>query len=330
MMKRARLWLGIAISIVCLALALKDVRFDDVAVALGGANYLWILVTALLTVLGMWARVLRWQLLFYPLQDLPFAKLFTVMNIGYLLSNILPARLGDLARAYLLGDLTGVSKARTLSTIIVERVADVLVILLFLAALLPFIPVPEWVTQSSVLLAAGFTGLAAMLVLMARHRQGAMSLLKRLAAYVPWLNREGLWHLMESLLDGLEILRFWQPALKLLVGSILIWLLSVGQFYAAMLAFDLKLPVSAAVFVLCVTALGMTVPSSPGYIGVWEYVIILGLSLFLVEKGLALSYALVLHATVYLTTTVMGVLSLWRESLALSILRQEVLPGGKS
>jgi glycosyltransferase 2 family protein len=301
-----------------------------VAVALSGANYLWILVTALLTVLGMWARALRWQLLFYPLRDLPFGKIFAVLNIGYLLTNILPARLGDLARAYLLGDLTGVSKARTLSTIIVERVADVLVILLFLAALLPFIPVPDWVTQSSVLLAGGFIGLAAMLVLMARHRQAAMSLLKRLAAHVQWLNREGLWHLLESLLDGVEILRYWRPALLLLVGSIFIWLLSVGQFYAAMLAFDLQLPVSAAVFVLCVTALGMTVPSSPGEIGVWEYVIVLGLSLFLVSKGTALSYALVLHATIYLTTTVMGVLSLWKESLALSILRQEVLPGGKA
>lgn len=325
-MKQARFWLGIGISLICLALALKDVQFADVLIALRGANYALILITALLTAVGLWTRALRWQLLFYPVKGIPLSKLFTVMNIGYLLSNIFPARLGDLARAYLIGDLAGVSKARALSTIIVERVTDVLVIILFLVALMPFIPVPNWATQSSLLLGLGFLALAAFLVILAHQRERGVALLRRIVRFIPRLDRPGLWGLLESLLDGLDILRFRWPAAQLVIGSILIWFIAIAQFYSAMLAFDLRLPLAAVVFVLCVTALGMTVPSSPGYIGVWEYLIILGLGLFGVEKSLALSYTLVLHATVYVTTTVMGVLSLWKESLAISILQKQVLP----
>jgi uncharacterized protein (TIRG00374 family) len=328
-MKRLRLWIGILISILCLGLSLKDVRFADFWEALQGANYVFLAITVLMTALGLFGRALRWQLLFYPTNDLPLSKVFAVLNIGYLLINVLPARLGDVARAILLGELTGVSKARTLSTIVVERVTDVLVVLLFLASVVFFVPVPEWVARSAMVVGVGFVGLAVVLVVFARQRERGLALLHRLASLVRFLDRESVWQLVGSLLDGLGILRYWRPAGKLLLGSILIWFLGLIQFYSVVLAFDLQVPVAATVFIMCITALGMTVPSSPGYIGVWEYIIILGLSLFGVDKSHALSYALVLHFSVYITTTVMGVFSLWRETLAMSILREEVLTEGK-
>jgi glycosyltransferase 2 family protein len=328
-MKNVRLWLGVAVSLLCLALALKDVRFSEVGAALSRANYAWVLVAVLMTVLGMWARALRWRLLFYPLTGIPFSKLFNVLNIGYLLMDVLPARLGDVARAILLGQLTGVSKARTLSTIIVERVVDVLVVLLFLLALVFFIPVPDWVAQSGLVLGAGCLVLAAVLVLMAFQRARALAFLHWMVRFVPFLDREAIWNLVESLLDGLAILRYWRQAVLLMAGSILIWASAIVQFHSVTLAFGMNLPIAATVFVLCATALGMTVPSSPGYIGVWEIIIVEGLNLFGVDKSLALSYALVLHFAVISTTAIMGVLSLWRESLAMSILREEVLNGGK-
>lgn len=328
-MKRLRLWIGILISILCLGLALKDVRFADVWEALQGANYVFVAVTVPMTVLGLFGRALRWQLLFYPTKDLPLSKVFAVLNIGYLLMNVLPARLGDVARAILLGELTGVSKARTLSTIVVERVTDVLVVLLFLASVVFFVPVPEWVAQSAMLVGVGFVGLAVVLVVLARQRQRGLALLHRLARLAPFLDRESVWQLVGSLLDGLDILRYWRPASQLLLSSIFIWFLGLIQFHSVILAFDLKVPVAATVFIMCITALGMTVPSSPGYIGVWEYIIVLGLSFFGVDKSRALSYALVLHFSVYITTTLMGAFSLWRETLAMSILREEVLTEGK-
>jgi uncharacterized protein (TIRG00374 family) len=328
-MKRLRLWFGILISILCLGLSLKDVRFADVWEALQGANYVFVVVTVLMTAVGLFGRALRWQLLFYPTKDLPLSKVFAVLNIGYLLMNVLPARLGDVARAILLGELTGVSKARALSTIVVERVTDVLVILLFLASVVLFVPVPEWAAQSAMLVGVGFVGLAVVLVVLARQRERGLALLHRLAGLAPFLNRESVWKVVHSLLDGLDILRYWRPAGQLLIGSILIWFLGLIQFHSVILAFDLQVPVAATVFIMCITALGMTVPSSPGYIGVWEYIIILGLSLFGVDKSHALSYALVLHFSVYMTTTAMGVFSLWRESVAMAILRKEVLTEGK-
>lgn len=327
--RQGRFWLGVAISLLCLFLAIKDIDLADVLAALRGANYGPVLGTALLTALGMWARALRWQLLFYPRTDMPVGKLLSVLNIGYLLNNILPARLGDLARAYIIGRLTGVSKARALSTILVERVVDVLVVAFFLAALLPFIPVPEWAARPGLLIGLAVLSIAGFLVILARERQRATTIVGHLLHFSPWLERRGVRQLATSLLDGLEVLRFPGPAALLGIGSVLIWGISIAQFHAALVAFDLQLPITATIFILSVTALGMTVPSSPGYIGVWEYTIVLALSPFQVEKSLALSYALVLHATVYLTLTIMGLVSLWLEGLALGMISQEVMPAAE-
>ena len=183
-MKSLRFWLGIIVSIICLALAVRDVNFAEVLDALGGANYAFVALTSLLTVAGMLMRALRWRLLFYPLNDVPLNKLVTVLNIGYLLMNVLPARLGDVARAYLLGELTGVSKARALSTIVVERVADVLVVVLLLSSLVLFIPLPDWAVQSGLLLGAGFLALAVVLVLFARYREAGIALIRNLVGRV--------------------------------------------------------------------------------------------------------------------------------------------------
>ena len=329
-MRQLRFWLGIVVSIVCLALAVRDVNLAEVQAALVDANYAYVLLVALLTLAGLVIRALRWRLLFYPMKGLVFGKVLTVLSIGYLLMNVLPARLGDVARAYLLGDLTGVSKARALSTIVVERVADVLVVVLFLSSLVFLIPLPEWAVQSGVALGAGFLALAVFLVLFANFREGGIGLLRRVVSRVRWLDREGLWRLVDSLMDGLEILRHPAQGGVFFGISVLIWVVGIAQFYFGMVALDLGLPVEAAIFVMCVTALGMTVPSTPGYIGVWEYIIVLSLSLFGVDKSRALSCALVIHAVVYLSTTAAGVISLWRESLAMAILREEVLPQGKS
>ena len=90
-------------------------------------------------------------------------------------------------------------------------------------------------------------------------------------------------------------------------------------------------PPTAALLVLCTTALGMVIPSSPGYIGVYEYIVVLALSLFGVEREMALSYGLVLHGVIYVGQSLLGVLGLWRESLSYSDIRGRAaeLSGGE-
>jgi uncharacterized protein (TIRG00374 family) len=316
-MNKHRFWIGIAISLICLILALKDVHFAEIGRALGQANYFFLIPALAIILVGLGVRAVRWKLLFYPQRDIRLTKLFSVMNIGYLLSNVFPARVGDLARAYLIGDLEKVSVARALSTVVVERVLDVITVVLFLALLIPFAPLPPWVARSGLGAGALFAALTLLLIVISYQKERGLRLVDRLLVLVPRLDGQKLLGSFGSLIDGFAVLRTQGALLGLILWSLLAWTCSALINYFVMLAFDPHLPFTAAVLVLCVTVLGMTVPSSPGYIGVFDYLTVVALSLFAVEKDLALSYALVLHALLYVSMSLMGLLSLWRESYSL-------------
>jgi hypothetical protein len=312
-MKTNRFWIGMAISLIGLILALKNVHFAEVGRALGQADYLFLIPALAAVLVGLGIRAVRWRLLFYPQRDLPLARLFSVMNIGYLLNNVLPVRLGDLSRAYLIGETGSVSVARALSTVVVERVLDVMVVVGFLTLLVPCITLPPWAARSGLVAGALFVALALLLIAISYQKERGLRLMGRLLDRVPRLDGQKWLASVGSLMDGFAVLRAQGALPGLILWSLLAWTCSAFINYFVMLAFNPHLPFTAAVFVLCVTAMGMTVPSSPGYVGVFDYLTVLALSLFNVGKELALSYALVLHALLYVSMSVMGLIGLWRE-----------------
>lgn len=324
-MKRWRFWVGMLVSLVCLYLAFRGIDFSKVTTALGQVNYLFLFPALAVLVVSVVARAVRWRMLFYPRQGLRLIKFVDAVNIGYLVSNVFPARLGDFLRAYLIGDMEGVSKAVALSTVAVERVLDVLTVILFLTLLFPLIPVPAEVTRVGLIFGSIAVAAAIFLIVVSGYKEKGLGLLRRLTAPLPWLQREGLWRTLESLIDGFGVLRAGGLMFGVVIWSIVVWCASAAVVYLVMLAFGLGLPLSVAFFVLVVQALGVTVPSSPSYVGVYHYATMLALSLFAVDKDLALSYALVLHAFVFGLLAIFGLISLWRESLSYADLRIEAV-----
>lgn len=316
MVKSARFWIGLGISAVCLYFAFQGIQLDKVVDALRGADYVWLLPAAVLFLLSYLARVFRWQLLFSP-QKMRLGKIFSALNIGYFLSNLLPARVGDLVRAYLIGDIEGVSKARALSTVVVERMSDGLTVVLLLAITALYVPnVPLEARQGAVGVAAtGISGIVFLLALSFRKEHG-LQLLRRLTAPLAFLQRPWLWRALEALIDGFAVLRSPRPILGVAAWSLCAWIVGGLMYWVVMLAMGLTLPVPAAFLVMTVTSLVVVVPSSPGYVGVFHYVAQLTLtSVFDVDKSIALSYALVIHAFTYLWLIVLGIFSIWQEGL---------------
>ncbi|MDQ1301883.1 MAG: glycosyltransferase 2 family protein, partial [Chloroflexota bacterium] len=166
----------IAISLAFLVLALRGVQFDALWGALRQANYIWLVPAVLLTVNTLLIKAWRWQLMFRPEYRLPFGSVFTALSAGYLASNVLPARLGEVVSVVLLVSDEPVSVARTLSTLIVTRLLDVLSLLVILVGLLPFVNLPP-----DMLVAAQGLGVAALLgvvaiVLLSFGRDAALGL----------------------------------------------------------------------------------------------------------------------------------------------------------
>lgn len=316
MLKSVRFWIGLVISAICLYFAFQGIRLDQVVAALRGIIAVWLLPATLLFIVSYGARVFRWQLLFWPTK-MRLGKVFGALNIGYFLSNILPARIGDIVRAYLIGDMEGVNKARALSTVVVERMGDGLTVVLLLAVTAVFVPnIPVAARDGAVGVAAlGVIGILALLLLSFQKERG-LALLHRLAAPFPFLQHPALWQALEGLIDGFAVLRSPRPILGVGLWSLCAWLLGGLMYWTVMQAMGLHLPVPAAFLVMTVTSLVVVVPSSPGYVGVFHYVAQLTLtSVFGVDKSSALSYAIVMHAFTYLWLLALGLFSIWQQGL---------------
>ena len=317
MLKSWRFWIGLVISAVSLYFAFQGIRLDQVGDALRGMNYIWLIPATVLFLVSYGTRAFRWQLLFFP-QKLRLSNVFHALNIGYFLSNLLPARLGDVVRAYLLGDIEGVSKVRALSTVVVERLADGLTVVLLLAATAFFVPnIPAEARDGALGVAVlGIAGVVFLLVLSFQKERG-LAFLRRIVSPIPVLRSEKLWGALENLVDGFAVLRSPRPIFGVGAWSLAAWLLGGAMYWVVMQAMNLELAIPAAFLVMTVTSLVVVVPSSPGYVGVFHYAATLTLtSVFNVDKSAALSFAVVMHAFNYLLLIALGVYSIWHEGLS--------------
>jgi glycosyltransferase 2 family protein len=350
-LKKARFWIGILISIIALVFAFRQVEFGEVWAALSGLNY-WLLAAALVPlVLFLLLRAVRWRLLFYPQRGLHVRNLFAVINIGYLFSNVFPARLGDVARAYLIGDTEEVSRTTAFSTIVAERVLDALCAVGGFFIVLPFAPLPHWMIRSGLVVGAAALVAVVVFIVLVRRREWTVSLLDRILAAVhwpecdtmarfwqrlaarthlrflaglPWVGRSDLHNVASSLIDGFSGITTARLGPPLLLWSVLIWVVISSFYWLVLLAFDPGQRFVAGLAVCSITALGMTVPSSPGFIGVFEVLARETMVLFGMKPGPALSYALVAHAIVYVVYSILGLISMAQQNLTYSQIQQRI------
>jgi uncharacterized protein (TIRG00374 family) len=320
-MKRARVWIGIAISLICLALALRGIDLEGLALALRSVRWTYLLLAFGFMYGAGWLRALRWRALFYPETELSLSTLFSIINIGYLFINVLPVRAGEVIRAFLAGELLGTGAPRAFSTVILEKVLDVLTMALLLLGLAPFVPLPQWAMRAGLLAGAGAAVLTVVMVVVALNRERGVRLGEWLGRWLPERFRGKFVAAWASLIDGFTVLKTPGQLARVILLSVVVWAVSAMVGYSVLVGFALPAPPVAALLVLCTTALGMVIPSSPGYIGVYEYIVVLALSLFGVDREVALSYALVLHGLIYVGQSLLGVLGLWKESLSYSDIR---------
>ena len=183
---RGRWIIGIVVSLFFLWVAFRQVSdVGHLAEALGSANYLWLAPAVALYLLGLLVRALRWRILLLPIARIPTGPLFGILSIGFLVNNVLPARLGEIARAILVGRRHGVSRSAALATVVVERIFDGVVMLLFLgvaSATAGSRVAPEWLEVLVPLTAAAFGGAGIALAVLALAPTFALGLAARLLA----------------------------------------------------------------------------------------------------------------------------------------------------
>ena len=318
MRKNVQLILGLVVSLVALALAFRGADLGAIAGALRKANYFVLAVGVCFYVLGYFFRALSWRVLLGG--RLPFWRVFEALNEGYLLNNLLPFRLGEFGRAYLVSRRNNLPALEALSSIVVERVIDLLMVMVLLVSFLPLIIGLDWARASVVpSIALGFVAIAVLIVI-ARNQEVAAGLVGRVLRWLHlrWLDPDRWQARAASFLEGLSSLRDPRRALQAAFWSAMAWgTAGVGGWFL-LNAFLPGATLTMAFVTLMLVGIGGAVPSAPGSAGVFEFVAVQSLQIFHVDNNVALSFALTLHAISFLSAVIMGGLALAREGETLA------------
>ncbi len=311
-----RLWLGVALSLALLWLAFRGVEPGELGRALAGVRPGWLAPVLATIAVRFWLTALRWQVLLRPVKRVGLHRLFGVTLIGFMANNLLPARMGELVRAYALGRSEALSKSLSFATIVLERVFDGFTLLAFLVVgALSLRPEPWLVWSAAASFGLYLGALAGLLWLRSGRGRG------RLLAWLPAGLARRAGGLLDSFALGLDVLRDARALLAVAALSLAIWLTSALGLHAMFLAFGLGLPPYASLLVLAIVAVAILLPSAPGYVGTLQIGTVAGLALFSVPEATALSLAILYHAVHYIPVTAAGLAYLGALNLTLGELR---------
>lgn len=304
-----------------LYLAFRNVPLADLAAALGRFDARWLVPGVAISLLLMVVRAWRWQLELRPLERIGLGRLWVVCSVAYAAINVLPVRLGEVVRPWLLSRRTSVSFSNVVGTLVVEKTMDSICIAVYvLAGLLTASALPEWVRRGALFPTAAAAGLALTVALVWWKGEAVVG--RAVARFLPGRIGQGLLRVTRAILDGMRIL----PDPRLLAAvfgvSLVLWFLPILSSWVMLLAFGFEVPFTAALVVFIFIGFGTALPNAPGMVGTYQYACILALDLFGVDKADALAYGLVLNALQLLSIVAQGVVALPLAGVTLADLRR--------
>jgi len=308
-----KILLGLAVSAALLLYFFWDVDLRAVGSRLRETRWEFLGAVGALNILALWLRAWRWYYL-YPPGAGP-SHLFNATMIGYMANNLLPLRAGELVRAYV-ASRRGPRFWTSVATLVVERVLDALAVGLTVAILLLVVPFPRNLRWSAFLFL--ILALAAMLVLavIATAPGACAGIVRACFARWRWLERR-LLDVLSTMSEGLRSIRAPSHLAPVLLSSVAIWLTLALLVWAAFQSARLSLPFTAAWTVLAFLGLGVSLPSSPGFVGVIQAATVLALDLFGVPRSDALSVSILLHVAQFVPVTLLGLILLLVEHVSL-------------
>ena len=323
--------LGLAITVACLWWAVRGVHWDEFGAALATVDVPLLLLVVLVATLTFPLRVIRWRVLLRGESDrpVPWGALWNAVAIGFMANNLLPARAGEVARAYVVKRQAPVRFITALATIGVERLFDGLLMLALMAVAIaaPSFPghgTPEGALVSRVATGAAiaFLALLGLAFVVAVHPAPWLRLLDRLTrSLLPARIAEPVNHLAHGLVLGLGVLKSPGRFATVAAWSLVQWLVNAASFALCFRAFGLAVPPEGSLLLQGILGFGVAIPSSPGFVGVFEKATQFTLLLYHVDASRALAYALAYHVTTFVPITALGLHALSRAHLHLTDLR---------
>ena len=312
---KSRLIVGLAVSAVLFILAARHVNLKDLVSLIKDVNLFYLCASMAFTILAVWLRALRWRFLLPESSGVKTSNLFAATMIGYMGNNLLPLRVGDIARAYIAARRERASTSAFLATVVVERLLDVFTLLLIFGVLFFFIPFPSWLKKGAYMLLGGSLLALALLLWVKAKKEHVGSFIQRIFSF-PGSRRLG--DLSQAFSEGLKGLEGGWELVVVAFLSIPLWLLYALITYTALRASNLDLPLVASWVVLAFLGIAVSIPSAPGFIGTFQFFSVAALALFAVDEGHAFGFSLIFQFSQFVPITLIGWFLLLREHMVLS------------
>ncbi len=292
-----------------LYLAFRDVRLDQLRQAFGHLDLRWLLPAVAISLLIQVFRAWRWQLLLRPLAHVPFGTLWVVASVAYMAINVLPIRMGEVVRPWLLSRRSHIRFSSVVGNLIVEKTVDSAVIVFYiLLGLLTTRNLPGWVRSGAMVPALAFAALAVLVVLL--WWRGERFVERWVTRILPARIGTRVVEIAGSLVDGMRVLGDPRLVQAVFVVSLGLWFLPILSSWVMIQAFDIEAPFNAALAVFILIGFGTALPQLPGMVGTYQLACVWALGLFGVPQAEALAYGIVLNAVQLATLVAQGLVAL--------------------
>ncbi len=320
-----KIFFGILLSVVLVYLSVSGINFRDILVDLEKIRLPYVALFVLIIFLLQVLRSYRWGVILQPLEKIPQLSLFSVTSVGFLAIAAIPARIGELARPYLISKRSTIKMSAALGTVIVERALDSFSVLAIAFVVIFLNDLPPWMIKSSVIFLFLTLLIFFFIVGLVWRRDASMRVINRILSRLPGKFTHKIDELIHHFIDGFQVVGNVKILLYLFLLSALVWLVDVLAIYVLFLAFGFTtLPVMASFVVMIILIVGIAIPTAPGYIGNWHYACILGLNIFGVAKPAAFSFAVVYHFLSIALVIVLGVIFLPFNKFSISDVKKQL------
>ncbi len=306
--------IGLLISAAALYLAFRNANLAEMAGAFSSLRYEYVILSLVTVILSDVMRGMRWSMLVQG--RISMTDSFWLFNVGYLFNNVLPARLGELARAILGGRRPGVTFTSALSSIVVERLFDLISVVILLGVALIALPLPDWATTGGIGVGLGSVAGVIVVALAARYPEPALKVGTWTLALIPGISRERANAFLAPFVDGLGAVSDWRNFAIGFGMSLACWAVSGLSTWLLMLAFWPAIPIPVAAFVLGAAGLGVAVPAAPASVGPFQAAVIGALVAVGYDLSTSQSFSIALWLSTLVVTCLLGIGGLLREGVS--------------
>ena len=273
--------MGILISLIFLGIVFYKIDFKEFFLNLRKVNFFYVFLALVISFISLFVRSIRWYYLLFPQKKVSLMSLVSATCVGQATNNLLPFRIGDLVQAHFLGRKEKISKSTVFSTVVLERLTDLIFLITIFFIISFFFVLPKKI--NIIVLTIIIFGLAIFFMLILKFEKQTETLAKKIISFFSGKVAERFTQLFQSFVTGFKILRQGHLLLRVFFISFILWFIYILSIYVMFFAFRMSLPFSAAIFFLAIVGISVTIPSSPGYIGTWEFFGVLALSFFLFQ-----------------------------------------------